>query len=342
MSISNRHLPLRNRLLVLHAKALLGLTGCWFLTGCQPASGPDPVSSADTAADAMPAASVDNDAAAPFDLLEELERREGIRLEEKEGTIVLLDLRSQPDIDDFWVRAIAAQLRGLRNLQLEGSGITDASMETLAGLDSLAALSLQKTLVSDAGVSHLAALRNLKELSLLGSPVTDASLTTLAQLPRLVKLRLRGTKITGEQPAAFADLTSVVDLELAETDLTNAALEPISRMPKLQKLNLWLTKVDDAGIENLRSQTGLTLLNLDNVAGINDASLDVVAQMPNLNLLHLGGTGITDEGLPKLYGLRNLRTLFITRTAVTPTGHQALQTAMPWIERLEYETPATN
>ena len=79
----------------------------------------------------------------------------------------------------------------------------------------------------------------------------------------------------------------------------------------------------------------MTQLNLDNVKGVTDQSLDTIMKMTDLELLHLGGTSVTAQGLPKLYGLKKLKTLFITRLNLQPEDVQAVREAMPWITRLE-------
>jgi hypothetical protein len=51
--------------------------------------------------------------------------------------------------------------------------------------------------------------------------------------------------------------------------------------------------------------------------------------------LHLGGTSVTAAGLPKLYELKKLKTLFITRLNLSAEDVQSLREAMPWLTKLE-------
>ncbi|MGV3486924.1 MAG: leucine-rich repeat domain-containing protein [Planctomycetaceae bacterium] len=246
----------------------------------------------------------------------------------------LLDVTGSESIGAAGIQA-SGRMSSLRNLRVSGAAVTDDTVKALANLTNLAALSLQQTAVTDKGIEVISAMPKLKELNLYGTPVTDASLATISRLPSLQKLRLRATKVTGDNAAAFGEMNSVVDLDLSETSFSSGGLSAVAKMPKLRLLNLWLTEVDDAGVEALAPQVHLTQLNLDNVRGVTNQSLDTIQNMADLELLHLGGTSVTSEGLPKLYGLKKLKTLFVTRLNLKPEDVEALRAAMPWIERLE-------
>ncbi len=238
-------------------------------------------------------------------------------------------------VNDARVEPIVA-LPTLRRLRLPQSRITDATLRKLAQTKQLELLDLTDVhSISDSGAASIGEMEHLKELNLMNTPFTDAALPSLAKLQALRKLRLRGTKVTGEHAEAIA-MMQVVDLELSETAFGNSGMEAISRMPKLERLNLWLTKIDDVGLAKLQGKTSLTLLNLDNVAGVTDESLSVLEQLNKLQLLHLGGTGITPSGVSRLAKLQKLETLFITRLGVDRETAEALQKELPKLERFEY------
>jgi hypothetical protein len=79
---------------------------------------------------------------------------------------------------------------------LKGTGVTDAELRELAGLQSLRYLDLCSTKVTDAGMKELAVLQQLRELYLLNSQVTGAGLTELAGLKQLQKLLIGPTQLT--------------------------------------------------------------------------------------------------------------------------------------------------
>lgn len=246
----------------------------------------------------------------------------------------LLDVTGCEAITPEGIRSIG-KMTSLRNLRVSGAAVNDQSVQSLAGLDRMAALSLQQTAVTDEGIDVVRPMRGLKELNLYGTPVTDASLATIASLPSLQKLRLRGTGVRGERAESFAQMAQVIDLDLSETKFGSEGLASVGKMPKLVRLNLWLTEVDDTGIESLAPLKALTHLNLDNVRGITDRSLNRISEMSELELLHLGGTSVTAAGLPRLYGLKNMKSLFVTRLGLTDQEVASLREAMPWVEKFE-------
>jgi hypothetical protein len=86
------------------------------------------------------------------------------------------------DLDDK-LTAIES-CRGIRELVLNDSRITDAALVHVARLPNVDCLQLGNTEITDAGLHNLAALKKLKRLNLNGTRVTPAGVATLqAQLP---------------------------------------------------------------------------------------------------------------------------------------------------------------
>lgn len=89
-----------------------------------------------------------------------------------------------------------AGLRGLRYLDLYGTGITARSYRVLGGLRGLEWLSLSYTRVGTAGIEALAGLADLKRLSLRGTDITDNALVPVAELEHLWWLSVADTAVT--------------------------------------------------------------------------------------------------------------------------------------------------
>ena len=92
--------------------------------------------------------------------------------------------------------ALIKQLPRVDQIDLRGTGVTDAGLANLAGIASLTQLHLEKTGVTDAGLTHLKGLTNLTYLNLYGTAVTDKGLGELNGLKNLKKLYLWQTKVT--------------------------------------------------------------------------------------------------------------------------------------------------
>jgi hypothetical protein len=80
---------------------------------------------------------------------------------------------------------------------------SDDLLARLVWFDRLRELSLERTEVTDAGLSHLTGVKPLHRLSLRGSPITDVGLLHLARMPRLQEIDLRETRVTAAGIAAL-------------------------------------------------------------------------------------------------------------------------------------------
>lgn len=140
--------------------------------------------------------------------------------------------------DPSWLR----DLSGLRGL--DSHYALDDDLETIGALSDLTELKLWESVISDAGLVHLAGLRKLECLelgyhqdrisSLSHLPITDDGLACLAGLRRLKYLNLSGSSIRGEGLRHLKGLTELEDLDLGETKLTDAALPYLAQFPRLK------------------------------------------------------------------------------------------------------------
>jgi internalin A len=81
---------------------------------------------------------------------------------------------------------------------LQGSKVTDQTMELLGLLTELRSLTLQDTRVTDSGMKQIGQLSELRNLELDGVLVTDEGLMELASLEHLESLSLRDTLVTSD------------------------------------------------------------------------------------------------------------------------------------------------
>jgi hypothetical protein len=116
----------------------------------------------------------------------------------------------------------------VKNVDFDGSLVTDADLVQVRGLTHLEVLDLNRTNVSDAGIVHLGGLTNLKWLRLYRTPVTDAGLAHMRGLTNLERLNLYGTQVT------------------------NVGLVHLTGLKKLEALDLNHTHVNEDGVESLQ------------------------------------------------------------------------------------------
>jgi Leucine-rich repeat (LRR) protein len=147
--------------------------------------------------------------------------------------------------------------------------------------DEVREVDLNGTQVTDAGLAHLQGLTALQELYLRGTQVTDAGLAHLRGLTGLLSLNLNDTQVTDAGLAHLQGLSGLGTLSLSGTQVTDAGLAHLQGLTGLQELSLRLTQVTDAGLEHLQGLTGLEILIL-NGTQVTDAGLGQFRQaLPN-------------------------------------------------------------
>ena len=124
-----------------------------------------------------------------------------------------LSVSNGADRGDTGAINIAANLKQLKRLYIDNSG------------------------VGDAGVIELAKLPRLQVLTLNGTRVTDKGLEALTRLRMLQELQL-SFDITDDSAAILARCTNLRVLNLFNTKLTDRGLQPLGKLPQLKKLDL--------------------------------------------------------------------------------------------------------
>ncbi|MEZ6063414.1 MAG: DUF4259 domain-containing protein [Planctomycetaceae bacterium] len=97
---------------------------------------------------------------------------------------------------DLVALAACPECQTLKELSIEGSGITDRGMEHVGQLKNLRDLEIRGPKVTDAGVAYLQSLPNLDSLSLRRTQITDAGLKFLANLKSLRSLSVDHSKVS--------------------------------------------------------------------------------------------------------------------------------------------------
>ena len=104
--------------------------------------------------------------------------------------------------DDAALAKFAGIADRFADLNLGRSKVTDAGLQSLAGMKNLTRLRLENTTISDAGIDALLGLEKLEYLNLYGTKITDAGLAKLEKLANLKSLYAWQTGVT--KPAAEA------------------------------------------------------------------------------------------------------------------------------------------
>jgi len=155
----------------------------------------------------------------------------------------------------------------------------DLSSLTSFEPDSLFALSLANTQITDEQLKYVAHLSKLKSLYLQHTNLKGWGFVHLRGLTSLRNLSLWWTKVTDEYFIYLSELVSLEALNLSSTRITDHALSHLQNLAKLENLDLWGTNTGDKCLNYLKAMPSLTVLGLANTR-ITDAGLAHLSQLP--------------------------------------------------------------
>lgn len=198
----------------------------------------------------------------------------------------VLSVSIHPGASDAGLARLVAALPRLRALGAGSTGFGDRALAAVSGRESLTALAIPDTRVTDAGLSRLelpalrrldlrscaritglglagADLPALRTLTLGGTAAGDDALAFAAGTPDLRELDLEGCDaVTSRGLAHLRGLERLRALNLERTSVGSAGLVHLAGLPALRDLDLGLTRVDLAGVPVLARCPGLAKLSL--------------------------------------------------------------------------------
>lgn len=215
----------------------------------------------------------------------------------------------------------------LRLLSIKQTKVEDVS--ALAQLLSLQTLNLDGTGVTEASLKYLATLPALSSLSLAGIPVADGNhaLQIISGL-KLTHLTLPGRHSVNDGGLSFlSGLSLLSELDLTDyTQVTDQGVQQLSNMTRLKKLSLSNTQVTDAGLPSLRRLQELQELCLDRTAVTSRGVAELIVCLPHLQVLGLASTQIGDTVVRRgLIRCNQLVKLNLSRTRITDHGLKFLK-----------------
>jgi len=221
------------------------------------------------------------------------------------------------------------KLKNLRFLGLTGNRNPDIDrhLGNLAGLNQLEELSLENTLVGNAGLAHLKGMTKLQKLQLRSNPgtgrITDAGMVHLKHLKSLEELELPFDGITdaGYSHLAVLDLLRKVNIG---RDATDQSMATVGKMKSLEDLCIGSRGVTDAGMAELANCLSLKSLNISRCS-MTGKGFSHLENIKSLREVNIQSTDITDDGLSQLAKIESLKKLKLDRTRVTGEGLAALK-----------------
>ncbi len=208
-----------------------------------------------------------------------------------------LDLTGSKSINDSGL----AYLKGtpLITLSLDGTGITDNSLNSIGTLKQLRNLNLSNTRVSANNLGQLTSCRNLQTLDLHQTKLGNSSIEGLKSLNNLEVLVLGETGVGDSALGALSNMKMLNALFLNDSLITNAGLSKLSSLDNLRMLDLSGTKIDKQGLKALAKLPNLTELRLKDVKLSNDAIAEL-CKFKNLKSVDFTNTGVTRAAIGPL------------------------------------------
>ena len=167
------------------------------------------------------------------------------------GTDGLAALTGLKDLEELYVAGtivddssskLIAGFQKLKKLRLARNQVSDASLETLSTCSSLEELDLSEdSLITNAGMAHLAKLQGLKKLNLWRVQISDEGALMLAPLTKLIWLNLDNTKLSDAGLPVLQNMKDLKFLHLGSTQITAAAAPALFHLTKLKDLKITRT-----------------------------------------------------------------------------------------------------
>ncbi|MCB1149598.1 MAG: hypothetical protein KDK48_05470, partial [Chlamydiia bacterium] len=156
-----------------------------------------------------------------------------------------------PTISDAGVQQLTGSER-IRYLNLDGTAITDSSLEAIGTISSLEGLSLCRTAASDEGIAQLNRLQHLDILRLDDCHISDKGLEAIKAMKSIRNLGLANTLISDFGVQVLDHFPELEYLSLAGTNVTDASIKHLGRCRHLIQLELARTTISNAGIKKLQ------------------------------------------------------------------------------------------
>jgi hypothetical protein len=127
----------------------------------------------------------------------------------------------------------------------------------LADLRGLKELHIHRTNLTDEGLAYVGKIESLEKLDLWGDPITDAGFARLADLKNLRWLGLGNTEINGEGFAHLAGSDSLESMVLDRTKVDDSGIRNLAGIRSLREVRLRQSLVTPEGLRILEKHPNL-------------------------------------------------------------------------------------
>ena len=184
-----------------------------------------------------------------------------------------------------------ATAEGVTSVDLRESRVTDEGVNSLSMCTKLESIYLDGTGITDATLQRLAGFPKLKLLTLGKCKITAAGLEALNQLP-IESLDLSGCELSEDAFKAVGKLSRLTGLSLNAAKFEAKWFSHLSGLNKLMFLSASYSPFDDVAAKVVGALPGMVRLTLDHTP-LGDAGLAALVELPKLQFLLLDGTKVS-------------------------------------------------
>jgi thiol-disulfide isomerase/thioredoxin/Leucine-rich repeat (LRR) protein len=278
--------------------------------------------------------------------------------------------RRRPDQGQSLVKGVEwlASLPELKELQLDGWQLPDASFEVLARCRNLESLTLTIAELKDQHVRSLAKLAHLRSLRVHAESaekigpsfapfrasrslntlviwrmgVDAAMLRGLGQIPSLRKLDFSLADLADDAVPALQSLKQIDDLSLPLQMPQTARSQLVEPLIKLPNLRVWpAVGVDDHALDQIAGAVWIESLELGYKANAKAPSVkqfSKLSRLKNLRALSVRMLPFDDQSLASLADLKSLTSLRLENTDVSGDGFHFLKD-LPRLNKVDIYIP---
>lgn len=198
---------------------------------------------------------------------------------------VVLSRRSQLSEADW---KVLGRVKSVVSFVHAFTPISGAGLKQLKSFSNLLILDLNKTQLTDAGVTQISELASIRTLTLGGDRyLTNSTFDSLVKMSGLRRLNIGIYPIRNEGLKMLSQIPQLNILSLhSSTGLQGSTLAAFQSPHSLRVLDLSNTDVDDDAVQHLKKISSLEMLNLGETKVSNEAAIRLQKTLPNCSVIH--------------------------------------------------------
>lgn len=181
--------------------------------------------------------------------------------------------------------------------------------------DEVCELDLNESGICDASLYYLPLLKSIRQLRADNTDITDGALQFIGELPLLQSLRLVGTKITGDGLAKMRNLKNLHLLQAGPSENVTPLLDAVRTSTKLDTLILDHVELTDENYNQLARLRKLTWLGLGGCR-VSASGLEKLSALPGLERLDVADCQGIKQMKGSLSKLKHLNELVLPKDAI--------------------------